>query len=465
MNAVLIGVLIYIAAQLLVGVVVSRKIKDESDYLLAGRSFGLGLATFSVFATWFGAETCISAAGRFYESGLSGGSADPFGYGACVLLMGAVFAIPLWKRKLTTLADLFRERYSVGVERLAVLMMAPTSVLWAAAQIRAFGQVLDASSGVGVNVAIAIAAVVVIVYTVSGGLRADVLTDFVQGIAIVIGLLILIFAIFQNGDEVRTAWNTLDPQKLKFFDGKQSTGWDLLEAWMVPICGSVVAQELVSRILATRTPEIARRASLIGGGFYILIGLIPAFIGLIGASLVPDLKDPEQILPIIAQKHLSTFFYILFAGALVSAILSTVDSTLLAASALVSHNLIVPLKPGMTEKMKVRTARIGVAVAGVIAYCLALGAEKIYDLVESASSFGSAGIFVILVLGLFTKIGGARAAFASLIAGLAIYLWGTYWARWNHTYLFSLAAASLAYFVVSMFEKSSVTMIETKPAG
>ncbi|MEN8259455.1 MAG: hypothetical protein ABFS02_02520 [Pseudomonadota bacterium] len=79
MNAVLSGVLIYVLLQLLIGIVVSRRIANEDDYLLAGRSLGTGMAMFSVFATWFGAETCIGAAGSVYASGLSGGSVDPFG--------------------------------------------------------------------------------------------------------------------------------------------------------------------------------------------------------------------------------------------------------------------------------------------------------------------------------------------------------------------------------------------------
>ena len=135
-----------------IGVYFARKGRSSVDYFLAGRNLGYPLAIFSIFATWFGAETCVGSAGAVYAEGLSGGSADPFGYALCLLLMGVVFAAPLWRRKLTTLADLFRERYSPGVERLAVLMMAPTSIMWAAAQIRAFGQVVAASSEIGVDV-------------------------------------------------------------------------------------------------------------------------------------------------------------------------------------------------------------------------------------------------------------------------------------------------------------------------
>src|SRR5512134_2456720 len=146
MTLTLVGVLLYVLAQLLIGAWASRRIRSEDDYLIAGRSLGYGLGIFTIFATWFGAETCIGAAGRIYESGMSAGSADPFGYAICIFLMGAVFAVPLWRLKLTTMADLFRIRFSTSVERFAIVLMVPTSLLWAAAQIRAFGQVLSASS-------------------------------------------------------------------------------------------------------------------------------------------------------------------------------------------------------------------------------------------------------------------------------------------------------------------------------
>lgn len=123
MNLILLGVFIYVGLQLMIGLWVSRRVDTEDDYLLAGRRLGYGLATFSIFATWFGAETCIGAAGSIYENGISASPAEPFGYGLCLVLMGLVFAAPLWRRRLTTLADLFRQRYSGGVERLAVLIM------------------------------------------------------------------------------------------------------------------------------------------------------------------------------------------------------------------------------------------------------------------------------------------------------------------------------------------------------
>lgn len=445
MQPVLIGIVVYLLVQFVIGLAVTRKIATETDYLLAGRRLGVGLAAFSIFATWFGAETVVGAAGSIYSEGLSGGSADPFGYGLCLVVLGLVIAAPLWRRNYTTFGDLFRERYSIGVERLAVLLMVPTSVLWAAAQIRAFGQVVSASSEFEVHVAITLGAALVVIYTVVGGLLADVVTDFVQGIAVIVGLVVLLVVLGNAHGGVGELVAQIDPSRLALFSTADATPLQIVEAWAVPVCGSLLAVEMLSRILGCRSAATARNATLVGAGIYVSVGLIPVVIGLAGPKLVPDLDEPEQIVAVLAQQHLSLVLYVLFAGAIISAILSTVNSCLLAPAALVSHNLILPLKPDLSERAKVWCARGGVIVFGVLAYVIALYADGIYQLVETASAFGSSGIFVVGLFGLFGNVGGARSAYAALIAGMAVWAAGEYWLGWSTPYVASLAAALGAY--------------------
>lgn len=453
MSPVLFGVLLYVAAQLAVGMLLTRRVRDESDYLLAGRRIGFGLGAFTVFATWFGAETCIGAAGAIYANGLSGGSADPFGYGICLFLMALVFAVPLWNKGLTTLADLFHSRYSPGVERTVVLMLAPTSVMWAGAQIRALGQVLAASSTLEVEIAITVAAAVVIAYTVYGGMLADVMTDLLQGIALIVGLALLFYAVMEAGGGLHASLAAIEPQRLRLFGGPEQPWLDQAENWAIPICGSVFAQELVSRVLASRSPGTARAACLAGGCLYLAVGLIPVFIGLVGVRLMPGLEQAEQLLPQLALQHLGTFFYVLFAGAIISAILSTVDGALLAASALVSHNLIVPLRPDLDEAGKVRTARAMVFLFGLVAYGLALGSDGVHALVEEASAFGSAGVFIATLFALYSRrIGQRYSAYAALAAGMGSWLVGHFGLDLAHPYLLSLAAALGAYLLAALAE-------------
>jgi Na+/proline symporter len=170
----------------------------------------------------------------------------------------------------------------------------------------------------------------------------------------------------------------------------------------------------------------------------------------VGPRLAPELDEPEQLVALLAERHLATFAYVLFAGALISAILSTVDSCLLAAGSLVSHNLVVPLKPSLTDRQKVATARVGVAVFGLLAYVIALYAGGIYELVATASAFGSAGIFIVGLFGLFSRLGGAPSAYAALVAGMLVWAAGEYWLEWSTPYIAAVAAALAAYLAAAV---------------
>jgi SSS family transporter len=446
------GILAYLVIQMGVGVWASRRVSSADDYWVAGRRLGPGFAAFSIFATWFGAETCIGSAGALYEEGLAGSAADPVGYGICLLGLGLTLAAPLWRRRLTTLADLFRERFSAGVERLAVLLLVPGSLLWAAAQIRAFAQVLASSSALELELTIAAAALIVIVYTGFGGLLADAATDVLQGAVLIAGLLVLGAVLLWDGSSgFGPALATVEPQRLSWFRPDESL-LSRAERWAIPILGSLVAQEIVARISASRSAAVARNATLAAGVAYLAIGAIPALIGLAGPALVPGLEDSEQLLPRLVQERLPVLAQVVFIGALVSAILSTVDSALLAASSLLTHNLVLPLRPHMADADKLRLARGGTVLCGIAAWALARQADSIYELVETSSAFGSGGLLVVLAFGLFTRVGGRLAAFAGLSLGAGVYSLASHLGGFETPYLLAVAAALAGYLAVAALE-------------
>jgi Na+/proline symporter len=448
---------------MVVGVLVSRNIRTESDYLLAGRRLGPMLATFSLFATWFGAETCIGAAGAVFESGLSATRADPFGYAICIAILAAVFAVPLWRANITTLGDLFRLRYSPRVEQVAVVLMIPTSILWAGAQIRAFGQVLASTSGtMSPDVGIAVAAATVLVYTTAGGLLADAWTDLLQGIVLSIGLLVVAFFVVSAAGGPGAAFAQVEPAHWQWRAPGEST-IEVLNRWAIPILGSITAQELISRVVACRTPEVARRAAWAASVFYLAIGILPVGLGLVASTMPLAVADPEHVLPTLAATHLPPHGYVLFVGALVSAILSTVDSCLLVSGSLISHNLVVPRLPSISEEGKLRAARIGVIGSGLAAWYLALASGSVLGLVEEASGFGSAGILVLVIFGLWGRFGGQAAALAALIGGVGVWIPAHFVYELPYDYLASVAAAFGGYLAVGTLERAKAP--KAAPAG
>lgn len=456
MNLAVVALAAYVGLQLVIGAVVSRRIASEEDYLLAGRRLGYGLATFSIFATWFGAESCVDAAAQVYERGLSYSSTEPFAYGVAMLLTGVFIAVPLYSARVTTLADFYLLRYSALVERVAAVVMIPSSVFWAAAQVRAFGQVLSSATGVELSEAMLIAAAVVVAYTVFGGLMADAITDVVQGAALIVGLVVMLLGITSEYGGLGPALSSIDPSLLKLRP-EQNEGWlTLAEQWALPILGSFVAQELLQRICASRTHRVAQHSTILAGLAYTLVGSIPVALGLLAASHGVQVDSSEQVLPELARTKLSTLGYAMFAGALVSAILSTVDSTLLVASSLFSRNLLNPLLPGLSERGKIRTARAGVAGFGLIALLLAFQFDSVGELIDITNGFGSAGLLVILVFGLYTRFGGPRSALTALVLGVAVYL-GASFAELEFVYLPSVGAALVGYVLVALVEPRRAT--------
>jgi Na+/proline symporter len=461
LNALLLALLGYVALQLAMGAWVSRKIRTETDYLVAGRSLGPVMATSSIFATWFGAETCVGAAGEVYEHGLGAISSEPFGYGLTLFLFGLFLASPLYERGLVTLADLFKTRFSKTVERTVALLIIPSSLLWAAAQVRAFGHVLSSGSGIHENLGILIATGVASAYTVFGGMLADAYADLVNGCILVACLVVLAAVVMADVGGVDATLTMLSQARATQHEARGVLV--TLNDWAVPVLGSLFAQELVSRVVASKSRSVARRSTFTACAIYMVVGSIPVLLGAIAHATLPGVHT-EQVLSTLALKHMNTFGYILFAGALVSAILSTVDSALLVCGSLVSHNLVPMVAPHLPESKRVRIARMSVFGFGLFAYVLARSGESVHALVELASSFGSAGVCVAATLGLFTKRGGPRAALACVVAGALGFAHATYVLESDIAFLLSLLWSVLAYLALAVWERTPAPEAQVESA-
>lgn len=440
---------VYVLTQLALGLWIARRVATTDDYLVAGRRLGPLLATTSIFATWFGAESCVGAAGSVYHEGIGWHSVEPFAYGLCLCVLGLFFASRIWRTGVTTVADLFALRFGDRTATLAGLLMVPTSVLWAAAQIRAFGSVLAANSDGfftpdGARLA---AAAVVIVYTSAGGLMADVVTDLVQGIALVLGLgALLVAALVQLGgigpafDQLQALENAAPRAP-----AEPSGGLRLAEAWAIPVLGSLAAQETIARTLAARSHGLARNAAIGGGLVYLLVGAIPVTLGLLGPLLASGIEDGDAVLPSIARTHMPPVVNVLFAGALISAMLSTVDSSLLAASSVLGRNVIKVDRLAAPHR-RLLLARALSVLCGVAAFFVSGLFDDVGDLVEEASGFGSAGLFVLFCIALRSRAAVPPAAtLLCLASGVTAWVLGRYVVDASTPFLVSLAAAALGF--------------------
>jgi Na+/proline symporter len=441
----------YVLLQVALSAFVARKIKTESDYLVAGRTLGLGLVSISLFATWFGAETVMGASGAVAAGGISDGRADPFGYTVCLLLMAFFIAFKMRSKNYITYADFFKDRFGTVAEKLAVFVMIPTSLMWAAAQILAFATIFSGVTDISMATSLIITVLILVAYSSLGGMIGDVVTDVIEAGVIIIGLLAILVIVIVNAGGVDAAFAHIIPERLYLISDNESL-LSQFDGWAIPIMGSLVAQEAISRLLAAKSPEVAKKGCIIGALIYLVVGSIPLIIGLTGSNLIPLPEENDQFLPTLAMSILPAPLYVLLLGALVSAILSTTNSILLGVTALTGHNVIVPLMPGISERRKVIIEKCIVVVAGIVCYLMAISGESIYELAELAASFGSAGLVVVALTGLNSSFGGTKAALATLIAGIVFTLLTEYVLETEAPYILALLGCVIVYGLTGLME-------------
>ncbi|MEE8536748.1 MAG: sodium:solute symporter, partial [Acidobacteriota bacterium] len=186
------GAALYVLAMLLVGFWAHRRIQRSEDFIVAGRRLPLWLATATLSATWFGGATVLGAGGAAYKQGFYGVIPDPFGAGICLFIAGLIVVRTVRRMKLLTVPDFFRLRYGRQTDLVASIALTFAYAGWTAAQIVVIGKVLYSLADVNPVLGMVVGAIVVVTYTYFGGMWAVTITDFLQILILVLGLLVML---------------------------------------------------------------------------------------------------------------------------------------------------------------------------------------------------------------------------------------------------------------------------------
>ena len=193
------SMVLYIAAMLGLSLYAHRRVHSVEDFVVAGRRLGFGLALGTLFATWFGAGTLLTAADEVNARGVTAATLDPIGAGLCLIIAGLVFAGPMWRARLTALPELFGRRYSPGVRTAAAVLAIPPYLGWIAAQYVALAGMLNLFFGLPVSMG-RLGGGVGGVYTVLGGMWSVTLTDAFQMVLLVVGLGVIAWVVLAVRD-------------------------------------------------------------------------------------------------------------------------------------------------------------------------------------------------------------------------------------------------------------------------
>lgn len=427
-------VVLYLLGTLALGVWAGTRIKNTSDFAIAGRSLPLIMVVTTTFATWFGAETVMGIPAKFVQGGLNAIVEDPFGAGTCLILVGAFFAAKLYKMNLLTIGDFYRKRFGKGIEVFCSVAIILSYLGWVAAQITALGLVFNVLTGgeMSATQGMLVGTAAVLIYVVVGGFLAVAWTDFIQMIVLVIGLSAIaiysaslaggadhVLMLATKGDLWRF-WPEPTFKQIAFFIG----------AGLTMMLGSIPQQDVFQRVMSAKNAPTARRGAMIGGASYILFAFVPMFIVaaavvVMGQQAMELAKgDYQRLLPTFVLTKMPLPMQILFFGALLSAIKSTSSATLLAPSTSFVENILKNLRPEMNDRQQLLATRWTiVAFAGlVLAYAIYMNGTSIYELVSGAYQVTLVGAFVPLAFGLYWKRATTQGAIFSVTAGIAVWV-------------------------------------------
>ena len=426
-------ILLYLAASLAIGLYAATRVRGAADYAVASRRFATPIVTATVFATWFGAETVLGIPAAFLKEGLRGIVADPFAAVACLVIVGLVFARPLFRLNLLTLGDYFRQRYGRAAEVILSICIAASYLGWIAAQLVALGLAVAVLSGGAIDMrsGILLGAAIVLAYTMAGGMWSIALTDFFQAAMIIVGMVYVAWIV---ADLAGGAGRVLDAaaasgrlRLLPEADARSVMAW--VSAALVVALGSIPQQDVLQRVMSAKDEGTAVRSSIMGALLYFAIAAIPIFLvsaaALIDAPMVERLigEDYQLILPTLVLERTPLVVQVLFFGALISAILSTAGGALLAPAVALAENVIRPLANPRDDRALLRTMRLTVTGLALAVTWLALTSRlSIYQLVNESGKVVLVSSFVPLAAGLFWRRANALGAHWSIGLGLATWI-------------------------------------------
>jgi solute:Na+ symporter, SSS family len=428
-------VIIYWVISVAIGLVAARWVHNTKDFAVAGRRLPMYIVTATVFATWFGSETVLGIPATFIKEGFAGVVADPFGSSLCLILVGLFFAKPLYRMNLLTIGDYYRKRFSRPVELLTTLCIVISYLGWVGAQIKALGLVFNvvSSGSISQTAGMIIGASTVLVYTMLGGMFSVAITDFIQMIIIVVGMLYIGFEVSGLAGGVGTVVShAVTSGKLNILPAPETREvlW-FFAAWITMMLGSIPQQDVFQRVQSSKDEKTAGRSSVLGGVLYFCFAFIPMFLAYSASLIDPKMvqgyleKDPQLILPsLILSPIVPIFAQIMFFGALLSAIKSCASATLLAPSVTFSENILKPFFPHIGDRQFLRLMQVVLVCFTVLVTFFALNSKSsIYGMVENAYKVTLVAAFVPLVCGLYWKRATNLGAMLAIVGGLTVWVW------------------------------------------
>lgn len=416
-------ILAYLALMVIIGVWASRRVKNLSDYSLAGKSLGYVVIIGTLVGAAIGAASTMGKAGKAYELGIIFITAG-FGYIAGLIVFGLLSG-RLRKLGIWTIPEALYLRYGTGINLACGAAMFITVIALFGGQIIGIGLIFTAvgkSLGLTYTTSIILAGVIMVIYTVLGGLLAVAYTDLIQTIIMLasIGILLPVFMLANDSSSLAMAWQSATTG----ISGGSISPVYLVSIWIIDFCFCLVDPGLWQRANAARSGGVIKNSMFVTAGVYMYWSIVVVLLGILGITLLPglvqDYGSTDAVIPVMIVKYLPTGLVGLCLAGLMAVMMSTASVALLISGTTIANDVIKAARPQTSDKNLLLWAKIVIVLVGALGIVFALMMRGIFDILLLAFAVYVSAVFVPAMAAFFWKKATRQGAVVSSIVSTAV---------------------------------------------
>jgi SSS family solute:Na+ symporter len=419
----------YAVFMIVLGAVVSRRVRASSDFFVAGRGLGPGLIFSTMLAANIGAGSTVGAAGLGYRDGLSAwwwvGSAA-IGSAILALTVGPKIWQVAKEHNLYTVGDYLAFRYDRSVRGVMAVLLWIGSLSILAGQLIAVAWILNVVAGVSKPVGCSIAAVVVTTYFTLGGLHATARVNVLQLTVKISGFVVVLLYLLSGSDGFAGLKQSVTPsvgtEHVEAYFGITGQGWSAAISYLVILAPSfVISPGLLQKLFGARDKRAARVGVGLNAAALLAYAIVPVLIGVIARARFPGLTNQELALPTLLTQALPLWLGALLLGAIFSAELSAADAALFMLSTSLSKDLYKAfINPAAPDERLMRVAKVSAIGCGVTGAVLGSFLPTVITALKIFYTLLAAALTLPLIAGLYTKKVKARSAILSMLVSVFV---------------------------------------------
>ncbi|MDO4731907.1 MAG: sodium/pantothenate symporter [Bacillota bacterium] len=430
--AVLLPLLFYLLLMLGIAWYVSKRGNKHNfmeDYFIGGRSLGGFVLAMTLIATFVSASSFIGGPGVAYSTGLSWVLLSMIQVPTAFLTLGVLgkkFAIIARRIQAVTVTDFLYARYrSKAVVLLASVSLLVFFIAMMMAQFIGGGVLFQNITGYSYVTGLLLFGLVVLLYTTVGGFKAVAITDTIQAMVMVAATITILVAVINKGGGLPELMENISAANPAMVDPEATPKPQILSYWILVGLGLLGLPQTSVRCMSFKNTKSLHNSMIIGTvvvGFLMLGMHLAGFLS--SAVLEGTPATSDNVIPMVVLQELPPFWAGIFLAGPLAAVMSTVSSLLILASAAIIKDLLGRFSPKEREAKQLR--RISLLSTGIIGLIAFVFAIEPPDLIVWINLFAMGGLeaafFWPTVLGLFWKRANKEGVLASMIGGVGSYL-------------------------------------------